>query len=218
MKNNKLALRYFIFLIGLLFNSFGVAYITKASLGTTPIASIPYTLSLIVPKLTIGNFTIIVSMLLILLQVIILKKSANMLDIILQIPISFAFGYIMDFSMWILTGFSPENYVTKLISLLIGCFIIAIGAYLEVVADVTMLPADGLARAIAKKTKKEFGTIKMMTDSSQAVIAVILGLIFLHGLVGVREGTVIGALLIGNIVKMIGRVLKLERIFEGCNR
>ena len=41
----------------------------------------------------------------------------------------------------------------------------------------------------------------------------LLFLVF-HSLAGVREGTIIGALLIGNIVKWIGRIWKLERIFE----
>lgn len=211
--NKRIAKRYLLFLAGLLLNGFGVAFITKAALGTTPIASIPYTLSLIIPALSLGNFTIIVSMILIVLQVIILRKKARPLDIILQVPISFLFGYVIDFSMLLLHGFSPDSYPAKFLSMLIGCVIIAFGAYFEVVADVTMLPADGFARAISKVSGKNFGTIKMITDSSQAVIALILGLIFLGKLAGVREGTIIGALLIGNIVKVIGRWLKLERVF-----
>ena len=210
--NNKVN-RYLMFLQGLLFNAFGVAFITKADLGTTPIAALPYTLSLIMPKLTLGNFTILISMLLIAAQILILRNKGGLFDIILQIPISFLFGYVIDFSMWILLYFSPQYYILKLISLLIGSIIIAFGAYFEVVGDVTMLPADGFSRAISIVTNIEFGTIKLITDSSQAIIALILGIIFLHDLAGVREGTIIGALLIGNMVKYIGRIWKLERIF-----
>ena len=210
--NNKVC-RYLMFLIGLLFNAFGVAFITKADLGTTPIAALPYTLSLLMPKLTLGNFTILISMLLIASQILILRNKGSLFDIILQIPISFLFGYVIDFSMWILLNFSPQIYILKLISLLIGSIIISFGAYFEVVGDVTMLPADGLSRAISIITNIEFGTIKFIADSSQAIIALILGIIFLHELAGVREGTIIGALLIGNMVKYIGRIWKLERIF-----
>ena len=210
--NNKVC-RYLMFLVGLLFNAFGVAFITKADLGTTPIAALPYTLSLLMPKLTLGNFTILISMLLIASQILILRNKGSLFDIILQIPISFLFGYVIDFSMWILLNFSPQIYILKLISLLIGSIIISFGAYFEVVGDVTMLPADGLSRAISIITNIEFGTIKFIADSSQAIIALILGIIFLHELAGVREGTIIGALLIGNMVKYIGRIWKLERIF-----
>ena len=210
--NNKVC-RYLMFLVGLLFNAFGVAFITKADLGTTPIAALPYTLSLLMPKLTLGNFTILISMLLIASQILILRNKGSLFDIILQIPISFLFGYVIDFSMWILLNFTPQIYIIKFISLLIGSIIISFGAYFEVVGDVTMLPADGLSRAISIITNIEFGTIKFIADSSQAIIALILGIIFLHELAGVREGTIIGALLIGNMVKYIGRIWKLERIF-----
>ena len=210
--NNKVC-RYLMFLIGLLFNAFGVAFITKADLGTTPIAALPYTLSLLMPKLTLGNFTILISMLLIASQILILRNKGSLFDIILQIPISFLFGYVIDFSMWILLNFTPQIYIIKFISLLIGSIIISFGAYFEVVGDVTMLPADGLSRAISIITNIEFGTIKFIADSSQAIIALILGIIFLHELAGLREGTIIGALLIGNMVKYIGRIWKLERIF-----
>ena len=210
---NKKVYRYLLFLVGLLFNAFGVAFITKADLGTTPIAALPYTLSLMIPKLTLGNFTILISMVLIAAQVLILRNKAALFDIILQIPISFIFGYVIDFSMWILKNFDPQKYIMKFISLLIGSIIIAFGAYFEIVADVTMLPADGFSRALTIVTNIEFGTIKLITDSSQAMIALILGIIFLHELDGVREGTIIGALLIGNMVKYIGRIWKLEKLF-----
>ena len=49
--------RYLIFLVGLFVNSLGVSLITKANLGTSPISSIPYVLSLNFP-FTLGNFTI----------------------------------------------------------------------------------------------------------------------------------------------------------------
>ena len=42
---NKLK-RYLLFLVGLFINALGVSLITKASLGTSPISSIPYVLSL----------------------------------------------------------------------------------------------------------------------------------------------------------------------------
>ena len=38
--------RYFFFTLGLIINSFGVAFITKSALGTSQISSIPYVLSL----------------------------------------------------------------------------------------------------------------------------------------------------------------------------
>ena len=89
---NKLK-RYVIFLIGLFVNSLGVSLITKASLGTSPISSIPYVLSLSFP-FTLGNFTIFFSVFLILLQLLILRKNFK-LEHVLQIPVSIVFGYFI---------------------------------------------------------------------------------------------------------------------------
>ena len=89
--------RYLIFLVGLFVNSLGVSLITKANLGTSPISSIPYVLSLNFP-FTLGNFTIFFSIFLIVLQLIILRKNFK-LEHILQIPVSIIFGYFIDFAM-----------------------------------------------------------------------------------------------------------------------
>ena len=108
---NKLK-RYLLFLVGLFINALGVSLVTKASLGTSPISSIPYVLSLNFP-LMLGNFTIIFSILLILLQLLILRKDFK-IENILQIPVSIAFGYFIDLTMYLFFWVDPQNYVVKL--------------------------------------------------------------------------------------------------------
>lgn len=85
MKKNNLVRRYIVFLFGLFISSLGVAFVTKASLGTSPISSISYVLSLKFSP-TLGVFTIYFSLFLILLQIIILGKKFNKIDL-LQIPV-----------------------------------------------------------------------------------------------------------------------------------
>ena len=130
--------RYLVFFIGLYINSFGVAMITKAALGTSPISSIPYVLSLQFP-FSLGEFTIFFSLFLILLQLLILRRNFH-LEHLLQIPISILFGYFIDISMVLLNFVNPELYLMKIVYLLIGCLILGFGVYTEVLADVAMLP------------------------------------------------------------------------------
>ena len=144
--------RYIVFLIGLFINSLGVSLITKADLGTSPISSIPYVLSLNFP-FTLGQFTIAFSL------------------------------------------------------LLIGCVILGFGVYTEVLADVAMLPGESFVRAVSSTWKTEFGSTKVAFDVSLTVIAAVLSLIFSHRLDGVREGTIIAALLVGFIARLFGRRL-----------
>ena len=195
--------RYLIFLVGLFVNSLGVSLITKANLGTSPISSIPYVLSLNFP-FTLGNFTIFFSIFLIVLQLIILRKNFK-LEHILQIPVSIIFGYFIDLTMILFSWVNPEAYIMKIVYLLIGCLILGVGVYMEVLADVVMLPGESFVRAIVLTWKTNFGTTKICFDVSMSVIAAVLSFIFAGRLAGVREGTVIAALLVGFIARLLGK-------------
>ena len=197
--------RYLIFLVGLFVNSLGVSLITKANLGTSPISSIPYILSLNFP-FTLGNFTIFFSIFLIALQLIILRKNFK-LEHILQIPVSIIFGYFIDLTMILFSWVNPEAYIMKIVYLLIGCLILGVGVYMEVLADVVMLPGESFVRAIVLTWKTNFGTTKICFDVSMSVIAAVLSFVFAGRLAGVREGTVIAALLVGFIARLIGKKL-----------
>ena len=197
--------RYLIFLVGLFVNSLGVSLITKANLGTSPISSIPYILSLNFP-FTLGNFTIFFSIFLIVLQLIILRKNFK-LEHILQIPVSIIFGYFIDLTMILFSWVNPEAYIMKIVYLLIGCLILGVGVYMEVLADVVMLPGESFVRAIVLTWKTNFGTTKICFDVSMSVIAAVLSFVFAGRLDGVREGTVIAALLVGFIARLIGKKL-----------
>ena len=197
--------RYLIFLVGLFVNSLGVSLVTKANLGTSPISSIPYVLSLNFP-FTLGNFTIFFSIFLIVLQLIILRKNFK-LEHILQIPVSIIFGYFIDLTMILFSWVNPEAYIMKIVYLLIGCLILGVGVYMEVLADVVMLPGESFVRAIVLTWKTNFGTTKICFDVSMSVIAAVLSFVFAGKLAGVREGTVIAALLVGFIARLIGKKL-----------
>ena len=207
---NKLK-RYVIFLIGLFVNSLGVSLITKASLGTSPISSIPYVLSLSFP-FTLGNFTIFFSVFLILLQLLILRKNFK-LEHVLQIPVSVVFGYFIDLTMILFGWVNPQSYIMKVFYLLIGCLILGFGVYMEVLADVVMLPGESFVRAIVITWKTNFGTTKICFDVSMSVIAAILSFVFKGQLNGVREGTIIAALLVGFIARVLGKRLAFVKTF-----
>ncbi len=197
--------RYFIFIVGLFINSLGVSLITKADLGTSPISSIPYVSSLNFP-FTLGVFTIIFSLLLILLQLFILGKNFRA-EHYLQIPVSIAFGFFIDICMFFLTDLQPVMYFTKLFYLLIGCVVLGVGVYFEILADVVMLPGESFVRAVVYRWKTDFGTIKIAFDVSLSCIAALLSFLFAGELFGVREGTIIAALLVGFIARTLNRQL-----------
>lgn len=179
--------------------------VTKANLGTSPISSIPYVLSLQFP-LSLGNFTILFSLLLIFLQILILRKDFKF-EHVLQIPVSIAFGYFIDLTMLMFYWVNPSHYLMQAVALLIGCIILGFGVYLEVLADVVMLPGESFVRSVVQKLQTNFGTSKIVFDSSMTIISGLLSLVFFHRLNGVREGTIVAALLVGFIARLFGKNL-----------
>jgi uncharacterized membrane protein YczE len=211
MIKKEISRRYILFTIGLFINSFGVSFITKANLGTSPISSIPYTLSLAF-KPTLGMFTLYMSILLIILQVILLGKNFPK-EYLLQIPVSIVFSWFIDLTMGVLSFMEPHTYWMSFSSLILGCVILGIGVYLEMIADVVMLPGESFVKAVSITFHKDFGKTKIVFDSSMTIIASIIGLIIFHKFKGIREGTVIAALLVGLIARSLKRKLRFVENF-----
>ncbi len=206
--------RYVIFMVGIFINSLGVSLITKANLGTSPISSIPYVLSLNFP-FSLGNFTIFFSLLLIMLQLLILRNNFKP-EHLLQVPVSIVFGYFIDLCMALFKDVQPGWYITKILCLLAGCFILGIGVYMEVLADVVMLPGEAFVRAVVFRWKTEFGITKIAFDITMAVSAGVLSFCFEKRLYGVREGTIVAAVLVGFTARFIGRRLSfLQQVLFG---
>lgn len=200
--------RYFLLLVGLFFNALGVSLVTKAALGTSPLAAIPYSLSLVVSQLSLGEWTIIFSLFLIVGQILFEIDRLKWSEIMVEILLSFIFGDLIDWTMSWLRHVIMQNYWQSLFLLLFGCLVISLGAYFEVIADVAMLPGDAFVRAISRYFNIEYGKIRVMSDISMSVIGAIICLTFLSNLSGVREGTLISALVVGNLVKLLLKVAK----------
>lgn len=193
--------RYLFFLAGLFINSFGVGFITKAALGTSPISSVPYTLSLGFSP-TLGMFTLYMSIVLILIQMILLRKDFPR-QYLLQIPVSFLFSWFIDMTMELLGFLSPAAYPAKVICLLLGCAILGFGVFMEMAAGVVMLPGECFVNAISRTFHTDFGRTKVAFDTSITVAAAIIGIVLYRELAGVREGTIVAAVLVGMIARRL---------------
>lgn len=205
--------RYLLLLAGLSIMAFGVAFSIKASLGTSPISSVPYVTSLFTP-LTVGTATITMHCVFILLQILILRKNYHPVQL-MQLPVAFFFGYLTDFGVWAVQGITCNTYWQQWIVCLIGILLVAVGVSFEVKAGVVVLAGEGVVLAICKVLPKvKFGYMKVGFDVTLVVIACILSIVFTGRLQGVREGTVAAALLVGLIAKQLGKLLarwKLEK-------
>lgn len=213
INSNKkfLTRRYILFLFSVFINAYGISFITKAMLGTSPITSVNYVLSMFTP-LTMGQWTIIVNFLFMVIDLILMKRSELKSELrvyLLQIPITLCFGTFIDISMTSLSWLNPDGFLQQVVSALVGCVILAMGIALEVKADVAMVAGEYLVRVIARRIHGDFGYIKLGFDITNVVVACVFSLIFLSGIKGVGLGTVAAALLVGPIVHVLTPVSRM---------
>ena len=207
MNENQKSLirRYVFFVVGLFVMAFGIAFSIKADLGTSPISSLPYVISMFTP-LTVGNVTIIMHCVLVGIQILILRKKYNPVQLI-QLPVAFVFGYLTDFAIWATDAISPQTYWQQWIVCAIGICTVAFGVSMEINSHATTLAGEGVCLAVCRVSKIKVGNMKIIFDVTLVCTAIVLSFIFLHKLAGVREGTVAAAVLVGTVTKQFNRWL-----------
>lgn len=200
----QLAKRYLLLCAGLAVMAFGVAFSIKASLGTSPISSFPYVISVITP-LTVGNATIFMHCFLIFLQILILRKDYQPIQL-LQLPVAILFGYLTDFGVWAVQGISCSTYWQQWLACILGILLVAAGVSCEVKANVVVLAGEGVVLAVCRKLPVKFGYMKVAFDVTLVAAACLVSLTVSGKIQGVREGTAAAAVLVGLTAKQIIRM------------
>ena len=216
----NLVKKFIVYLGGLFLMTIGINLSKLSGLGITPISSIPRALEQIM-GVTLGTSTIIIYVLVIVAQLVLLRKKFRLKNA-LGIVITFVFSFLVDltgsdpdaFGHLLVNFPAPEIWPLKLVLVLISCVVIALGVFLYIRPDWIPMPVEGLAIAMGQIFHKQTGTCKTMVDTTLVVIALILQVVFLGGIMSfvsdgvvVREGTVIAAVLVGQIINFVSKRL-----------
>lgn len=194
----QLVLRVLIYCFALLLIALGVVLAINSNLGTAPVNSLPYVVSRIL-NVQMGACVTAIFCFYILLQIMILRKEFQLVQL-LQIVFSTIFGYFVDFVKMLLGSFVLPTYLGRLAMLAASIVLIALGVLLYMDVQLVPMPMEGLSSTIAKKINKPFPTMKMVIDCLVVLVAVVLSLVFLGTLDGIREGTVLTAMLVGRLI------------------
>lgn len=205
--------KYSVFVMGLYFLAVGIVLIVRSALGTTPISSVNYVLSLNSP-LSLGTWTFIVNTLLIIGQFWLIRGNKNRQDIIeilLQLPFSFIFSAFIDINMTLTNDLHPSGYGMSIALLLTGCIVQSVGVVLEIKPKVAMMSAEAFVKYASRRYHKEFGKFKVYFDITLVALAVVLSLLFTQCIEGVREGSLIAACITGYIVSFLNRKIMTRK-------
>lgn len=215
--NNNLPQRYLWLLAGILINSFAIELITRSNIGTSPISSLPLVLSEEETMFTFGETTIFVNACFILIQIALLRRDFQPIQL-LQFPVTFIFGWFIDFSSMLLSWLVPTWLPVQILVAVAGSLLLAFGISIEIAPQVITAPGEGAVRAISYVSHIRFGTVKIAFDLSLCVLAIVFSLIFFGEIRALGLGTVIAAVLTGRGINFfnqnLGFLAKISKLAE----
>ena len=190
----EIILRLVLLFIGLSIAHLGVTLFLLADLGADPF-------NVFVQGLfrTLSNFTTILThgythaSVCIIIMVILLFVDKSYIKIGTILCMIFG-GPIIDFFTFLLKNIihSGNPFAIRILTLGIGCIILAFGMTIVIKSDAGTGPNDLVAIVISDKLKKPFGIVRIIVDFSFVLIGFSLG-----GIIGI--GTIICAFLVGPV-------------------
>ena len=195
----KRVLNIVVYLVGINILSLGTVLFTCCKLGASALVTVPQVINLIFP-LSLGGATTVVFLLFVTIEFFIVRKIK--LIILLQFPLSFVFGWLVDFYDITLgmNQFVPESYLLKAITLILALLCTSIGIFMMLKSDGILIPPDGLVSTIAIKINKTFGQVKLYFDISMILTSTLLSIFYLGKIITVGLGTILAILTIGRMV------------------
>ena len=112
----------------------------------------------------------------------------------------------MEWRCWIIRNIAVNSYPMQLLYMFLGCLILALGIWIQYKGGVAMMPGEALNRAVSQVTGKRFEDVKIVMDVLYILVAAVICLVFAGRLEGVREGSIVAALLIGNMIRLYIRI------------
>ncbi len=198
---NNLGRRTFWFCLGIAINAVGIAFITKAGMGTSQISSVPYVLTFQFPQLSLAMSTFLINFVLVAIQIPLLGREFFPVQL-LQIPVNIAFSSFLGVSMSVFGWMNPTTLPVKIAMILIGCCILGVGTAVECAPRLVYVPGEGAVHAISQVTGAKLGTVKLVFDLVLVALAVALSLVLFGRLNGVGLGTIITVVVTGNVVNL----------------
>ncbi len=202
--------QHVLLILSMYFMTFGVALCVRSNLGSGVISSIPMSFSLageagLAPGWTIGGYTNVMNILLVMAQILILRKRFEPIQLF-QLLVGFVFGALLDINMWITSLFSSyEALYSQIIAQLAGATILGCAVAIEIRCGSVTMPGEGIQVAIARVTGRPFPTVKIIVDTTLVILAVISGFCFFGRwpLTVVGPGTLFAMFYVGFVVKMV---------------
>jgi uncharacterized protein len=206
--------QHLLLLVSLYVMTLGVAVCVRSMLGSSVISTLPYVFQsaggriAYIPPFTIGQYTYIMNGLLVVGQVLVLRRQFELIQLF-QLVVGFVFGSLIDVNMLLTGWLVPTVLWQKALAQVAGCVLLGMGIAVEVRCGSVTMPGEGFPVALSRVTGVPFPKVKIWTDVSMVVLAVLFSYVFFGSwqwhIVGV--GTLFAMIFVGNVVRVTGKHL-----------
>ena len=207
MKKQEAVKRWILFIISLFAIGLGIAITRHGDLGVSPISSVANVVAMRFPALSFGTWLFLWNCTMLAGQILLLRRNFRAIQL-LQIPLSFLFGWFTDLGTVIASALPNQTYPARIGMVLLGTAVLALGITLGVTADVVLNSGEAMVKALSDTLKKPFGNVKVVFDISCVAASVVLSMLFFGKIEGTREGTLIAAVCTGFVVKAFTKMLR----------
>ena len=193
--------------VSVLVMSFGVVLTVKASMGASPIVSLPNVLSSVF-GLSLGTMIFIVYSIFIVMEWAIIRDRGRILLTLSQLPFSMLFSVFVDLIVWCLGSWEVSGPLEQWALIVVGTAIIGFGCVLEIDADISMLADDGLVLTISRATRVRLDKVMIIFDIVFVASAFIVSYAVFQDFVGVGWGTIFAGRTLGLFVRFFTKIVK----------
>lgn len=207
--------RVAVYIAGIFIMAVGIVLSMNSGLGVSPVSSLFY-VAHSVTGLSIFVCASLIYVFYVILQIIILRRDFKWKNLA-QVIFSTLFSFFANILADALKPLAIPTYPGKLLMVAISIVLVAVGILLYMVVDLVPMPLEGLALAISTKSGKPFHLIKNLADIIIVSLSIIISLTAAGRLIGVREGTILSAILIGRVLGWLTKPLapRLRRFCFG---
>ncbi len=198
--------KWIYYIIGLNMIALAVVLNIRWNLGVAAFSSVMYSASQIY-GISLGNASIVMYLIFVLLQCILSKKVT--VSYLLEIPLSFAFGWLTDFYDWIVPNVQFP-LAANIVLFIVTMFITAMGVFLTVQTNLVLTPVDGIVKTISEVFHIRFSLVKNAYDIAMVAVTVLLCLCNHAPFYGIGIGTILTAVGIGRIISIYEAKIKLS--------
>ncbi|MFE3187987.1 YitT family protein [Nocardia sp. NPDC059240] len=193
--------RWITYIAGIYILTMGLSLAVRAGIGISPQSSLTRTMTLVVPRLSQGNFNLMLEVIALLATFAVRPrefKAGNLLSLVPALILAVLLDFNLRHTAWLTLG----AYPAKVALLFAADAMLAFGLFLMIRANLVLMPIDMFVNTVQRVTGRKWGNIKTVFDCTLLALSASIGVIFLGAPHFIREGTILNAILVGQYVKI----------------